>query len=93
MSGPKPYSRKPRGSSSDISSDFIEFSDMEKSATGKVRVVERVDSEEEEHHTQPVSTARDLVTEIIIVEDDPTENPWTVRTWVLGETHDFDTLS
>jgi hypothetical protein len=32
----------------------------------------------------PPSTARELVTEILRVEDDPTVNPWTFRMWFIG---------
>ena len=37
---------------------------------------------EEPHH---VSTAKDLVTNILHVDDDPSLNPWTFRMWFLGE--------
>jgi hypothetical protein len=33
---------------------------------------------------KPPTTARDLVTEILRVEDDPTVNPWTFRMWFIG---------
>jgi OPT oligopeptide transporter protein len=41
---------------------------------------------DEEGHdwNAPPETARDLVTEIIHAEDDPTLNPWTFRMWFLG---------
>lgn len=32
----------------------------------------------------PVTTAKDLITQVIHVEDDPTQNPWTFRVFVLG---------
>lgn len=32
----------------------------------------------------PVESANDLVTQIIHLEDDPTEQPLTFRTWFLG---------
>jgi hypothetical protein len=31
-----------------------------------------------------VTTAEDLVTQVINVEDDPTQNPWTFRAFFLG---------
>jgi hypothetical protein len=31
-----------------------------------------------------VTTAEDLVTQVINVEDDPTQNPWTFRVFFLG---------
>ena len=39
------------------------------------------DVEEGEIH---VASAKDLVTQILHVEDDPTLNPWTFRMWFLG---------
>jgi hypothetical protein len=30
-------------------------------------------------------TEKDLITEVIHVEDDPSLNPWTFRVWFLGE--------
>ncbi len=38
----------------------------------------------EEGGHAPISTAKDLVTQVIHVEDDPTLNPWTFRMWFLG---------
>ena len=37
-----------------------------------------------ELYNTPPETAKDLVTEVLHVEDDPTLNPWTFRTWFLG---------
>jgi hypothetical protein len=31
-----------------------------------------------------LQSARDLVTEVLLVEDDPTVNPWTFRMWFIG---------
>jgi hypothetical protein len=31
-----------------------------------------------------LKSARDLVTEVLLVEDDPTVNPWTFRMWFIG---------
>jgi hypothetical protein len=31
-----------------------------------------------------LKTARDLVTEVLLVEDDPSVNPWTFRMWFIG---------
>jgi hypothetical protein len=36
-------------------------------------------------YNSPAETAKDLITEVLHVEDDPTLNPWTFRTWFLGE--------
>jgi len=35
-----------------------------------------------------VTTAEDLVTRVISVEDDPSLNPWTFRTFFLGRSQD-----
>jgi hypothetical protein len=40
--------------------------------------------DEDKHYTKPPMTAKDLVSEILLVEDDPTLNPWTFRTWFIG---------
>jgi len=47
---------------------------------------ESIDSADEpdKEHVKSVSTARDLVTEILLVEDDATQNPWTFRMWFIG---------
>jgi hypothetical protein len=50
-------------------------------------VIQPVDtglSEEEPHYTKPPKSAKDLVTEVIAAEDDPSLSPWTFRTWLLG---------
>jgi hypothetical protein len=39
---------------------------------------------EDKRKKKPPKTARDLVTEILMVEDDPTVNPWTFRMWFIG---------
>jgi hypothetical protein len=41
--------------------------------------------DEEEHFSQPVESPKDIVTEIIHAKDDITLNPWTFRTWFVGE--------
>jgi hypothetical protein len=48
--------------------------------------IQEFDNEDHEHYTRPAETARDLVTEVIHVRDDPTLNPLTFRTWFLGIT-------
>jgi hypothetical protein len=44
-----------------------------------------IDEDGEEHFTAPAETAEDLVTEVIHVTDDSMLNPWTFRTWFLGQ--------
>jgi hypothetical protein len=69
------------------STEHVEYFDSKK---GNISIVERQDSEssslssDEKIHTKPPSTARDLVTEILLVEDDPSMNPWTFRMWFIG---------
>jgi hypothetical protein len=71
----------------DSAVEHVEYFDSTK---GNISVVERQDSEssslssDEKIHTKPPSTARDLVTEILLVEDDPSMNPWTFRLWFIG---------
>lgn len=36
------------------------------------------------HITEPVETAKDLITQVIHVEDDPSLSPWTFRMFFLG---------
>jgi hypothetical protein len=70
-----------------ISTKQVEYVGSEKS---DVSIVERVASDssslshEEKIHIKPPTTARELVTEILMVEDDPTLNPFTFRMWFLG---------
>ena len=37
--------------------------------------------------TEPVETAKDLVTQVLHVEDDPTLSPYTFRVFFLGRSH------
>lgn len=62
-----------------------------KSKDMKIEVLERVDSDASERdadgdkiHRLPAETAHDLVTEVLRVQDDPTQSPWTFRMWFLG---------
>jgi hypothetical protein len=71
-----------KGSQSTERAEFIE-SDSKKAG---VTTVEYAYSDEEKHHdtSKPPTTARDLVTEVLVVEDDPSVNPWTFRMWFIG---------
>jgi hypothetical protein len=58
---------------------------------GDVNAVEKLDTgssnlshDEDNHNVKAPTTARDLVAEILLVEDDPTLNPWTFRMWFIG---------
>jgi hypothetical protein len=70
------------------SMEHVEFVDPKKADINAVEKLETGSSnlshDEDNHHTKPPTTARDLVTEILLVEDDPTQNPWTFRMWFLG---------
>jgi hypothetical protein len=40
--------------------------------------------EEKQPRRGRLQTARDLVAEVLDLDDDPEENPWTFRMWFLG---------
>ena len=40
--------------------------------------------EDDKQQKKPPSTARDLVAEVLSLEDDVSMNPWTFRMWFLG---------
>jgi hypothetical protein len=42
------------------------------------------DIEAEKESKGRLDNARDLVTEVLSLEDDPTLNPWTFRMWFIG---------
>ena len=42
------------------------------------------DNAVEEGESAPITSAKDLVTQILHVDDDPSLNPWTFRMWFLG---------
>ena len=44
------------------------------------------DPESHKAKHEAVETDLQLVTRVLSVEDDPTENPWTFRMWFLGTT-------
>jgi hypothetical protein len=62
-------------------SEQIEYFD-EKRENGSVTDSEV--REEAKPKKDRLKTARDLVTEVLLVEDDPTVNPWTFRMWFIG---------
>lgn len=71
------------------STDNVEFIDLKKN--GEIHIVETLDSSsstlpsvELDLHAKPPSTARELVTEVISTDDDPSLNPWTFRMWFIG---------
>jgi hypothetical protein len=49
-----------------------------------VEVAESLEQDHGKKYVEPPATARDLVAEILMVEDDPTINPWTFRMWFIG---------
>jgi hypothetical protein len=67
--------------------EHLEYVESRKTLTN----LEKTDSssstlshEEDLHRTEPPTTAKDLVSEILLAQDDPTQNPWTFRTWFIG---------
>jgi hypothetical protein len=61
--------------------DTTDSSTMEKGSVAPTYV----DDDGFNVYNSPPETAKDLVTEVISIEDDPTLSPWTFRTWFLGE--------
>lgn len=81
--------REPKYSSSEGSTEQIEYIESKKDDIGTaIRQVDTgLTSDEESEEvvfTKPAETAKDLVTEVILAEDDPSLSPWTFRTWFLG---------
>ncbi|KAE9975121.1 hypothetical protein BLS_002757 [Venturia inaequalis] len=78
----------PQHSSNEGSTEKIEYIESKKDDIGTaIRQVDTgltSDQESETIYTRPAETAKDLVTEVILVEDDPSLSPWTFRTWFLG---------
>ena len=72
----------------DVSTEHVEYFDSKK--TVDVNILEKQESDsssldsDDKVYAKPPSTARDLVTEILEVKDDPTQNPWTFRLWFIG---------
>lgn len=70
-----------------VPTERVEYVGSEKSDIG---VVEKAVtdgsnlSQDEKTHSKPPTTARELVTTILTVEDDPSINPFTFRMWFLG---------
>jgi hypothetical protein len=70
-----------------VSTQHVEYIGGEKS---DINVVERVESDssslshDEKTRIKPPTTARELVSEILLVEDDPSLDPFTFRMWFLG---------
>lgn len=80
--------KTPKYSTSEGSTEQIEYFENKKDDIG--HVIHQVDTglssddEPEVVFTKPPETAKDLVTEVIAAEDDPSLSPWTFRTWFLG---------
>lgn len=79
----------PKYPPSEGSSEQVEYIESKKDDIGmSIRQVDTgltTDAESEEVvYTKPAETAKDLVTEVILAEDDPSLSPWTFRTWFLG---------
>jgi hypothetical protein len=44
----------------------------------------KLSNEEEKSPPKNIDSPRDLVSEVLVLEDDPSLNPWTFRMWFLG---------
>ncbi|KAF2399029.1 OPT superfamily oligopeptide transporter [Trichodelitschia bisporula] len=66
----------------DVSAEHVEYIDAKKPIVAVEE--ESVDHDDDKRYNKPPKTARELVTEILLVEDDPTVNPWTFRMWFIG---------
>ena len=62
--------------------DSVTDSVAEKAYYAKADVENVSESDDDDGHI--LSDARDLVTHVISVEDDPTQSPWTFRTFIVG---------
>jgi hypothetical protein len=60
-----------------------EYFDSEKREV-QVDVAESLEQDPGQKYVKPPDTARDLVAEILMLEDDPAVNPWTFRMWFIG---------
>jgi hypothetical protein len=49
-----------------------------------VVTIEKDLSQEADKQNEAPSTAKDLVSQVLALEDDPSLNPWTFRMWFLG---------
>jgi hypothetical protein len=84
-----PPSSMAKPNDKDTSVELVEYLNTRK--TTDVDTIEKADTsssshshDEDSHRSKPPTTAKDLVTEILLVEDDPSLNPWTFRTWFIG---------
>jgi hypothetical protein len=62
--------------------EHVEYFDPKKA--GDVAVSESIEDHDLDKTVKPPATARELVSEILLVEDDPSVNPWTFRMWFIG---------
>ncbi|KZO97758.1 OPT superfamily oligopeptide transporter [Calocera viscosa TUFC12733] len=77
-SGGPDYSAFPFHTSSDENADL-----GEKGTTTKLEELS-VDDSESFDEKEVITSARQLITEVISTEDDPSLNPWTFRMWFIG---------
>ena len=66
--------------------EHVEFVDPKDS--GSVEKLDYITSslsnDEDKQYSKPPTTARDLVSEVLTLDDDPSLDPWTFRMWFLG---------
>lgn len=61
------------------------YSEMKKEDI-QVHLAETISQDDEKRPSNkpPPATARELVAEILTLDDDPSVNPWTFRMWFIG---------
>jgi hypothetical protein len=59
---------------------FVEYAEEEEDAV----TIEKDLSQEADKQKEPPSTAKELVSQVLALDDDTSLNPWTFRMWFLG---------
>jgi hypothetical protein len=69
----------------EVSKHENHYSDAKKQDV-QVHLAETISQEEEKNPAirPPPASARELVAQILTLEDDPSLNPWTFRMWFIG---------
>jgi hypothetical protein len=66
-----------------ISETIFEYIDDRLDRVDESKAPSSVD-DSEKSVSKSLSAARDFMKEILLIEDDPTQNPWTFRMWFIG---------
>jgi hypothetical protein len=66
--------------------EYVEYIEDDDSSTiGKLETRSSdISQEDDRQQNTPPSTGKDLVAQVLALEDDPSLNPWTFRMWFLG---------